>query len=154
MPSFQMAPDAHHICQKFNRKYYNKKSQTSRSAEDETPFFMLEEEAPVVSRDLFRDSIRDSINKEATLRRNTSNMDSKQHAGLFQTILKEHWDALSDDEKEQWHKAAMEMNEKSAGEHQDLVYRCVASRFLCYCFNLCVVTRSVSLTRCASCFTR
>jgi hypothetical protein len=54
-------------------------------------------------------------------------MDSKQHAGLFQTILKEHWDALSDDDKEQWHKAAMEMNEKSAGEHQDPVYRCVAS---------------------------
>jgi hypothetical protein len=96
---FQMAPDTHHICQKFNRKYYNKKSQTSRSVEDETPFIMSEEEAPIGSCDLFYDSIRDSINKEATLRQNASNMDSKQHAVLFQTILKERWDMLSDDDK-------------------------------------------------------
>ena len=146
MPYWQMGLNAHHICQKFNRKYYNKKSQTPCSAEDETPFFMFEEEAPVVSRDLFRDSIRDSINKEATLRRNMSNMDSKQHAGLFQTILKERWDTLSDNDKEQWHQAAAEMKEKSAEEHKDPVYRCVASRFLCYCFNPCIAIRSISLT--------
>ena len=93
---------------------------------------MVEEEAPVVSCDLFRNSIRDSINKEATNRQNMSNMDSKQHASLFQMLLKERWDALLDDDKEQWHKATMEMNEKCAGEYQDPVYRYVASQLLCY----------------------
>ena len=34
----------------------------------------------------------------------------QHHASLFQMILKGHWDALSDDEKEQWHKVAMKMN--------------------------------------------
>ena len=34
----------------------------------------------------------------------------QQHASLFQMILKGHWDVLSDDEKEQWHKVAMKMN--------------------------------------------
>jgi hypothetical protein len=73
-------------------------------------------------------------------------MDSKQHAGLFQTILKERWD-VSDDDKEQWHQAATEMKEKSAEEHKDPVYRCVASRFLCHSsFNPCIATRSISLT--------
>jgi hypothetical protein len=62
-----MTPDTHHICQKFNQKYYNKKSQTLCSVEDETPFFMFKEEAPVVCHNLVHDSIRDSINKEATL---------------------------------------------------------------------------------------
>ena len=42
---FTMVPDAHHICKKFNQKYYDKKGQTPHSTEDETLFFMVEEEA-------------------------------------------------------------------------------------------------------------
>ena len=110
---------------------------TTRKARHHTPLRMRHcsswlKRKPVVSRDLFRDSIRDLTNKEATNWWNTSNMDRKQHTGLFQMILKECWDALSDDDKEQWHKATMEMNEKCAREHQDPVYRHVASQLLCY----------------------
>ena len=53
-----MVPDTHHICKKFIQKYYNKKSQTL--------FVMVKDEAPVISHNLFHNSIRDSINKEAT----------------------------------------------------------------------------------------
>ena len=112
--------------QKFNCKYYNKKAQTPGFAtKDEKPFFLFEEEAPVSARDLFRADIHDSINEEVTRRREEANLDSKQHAGLFQVVLKERWDGMSDSDKAQWHKLATETNEKDRGKGSGRVYKCV-----------------------------
>ena len=53
-------------------------------------------------RRLFEEEHKDSINNEAKQRRLGSS--SISHAGHYQAILKEMWDAVDDDEKEKYEK--------------------------------------------------
>ena len=111
--------------QKFRRKYYNKKNTTPGiTSGDEKPFFLFDIDPPMTGHDLFRKDSRISINEEVTHRREALCLDNKQHAGLFQTVLKARWDELSEENKAQWNnRAALENTaNKTQGEGQVFRY--------------------------------
>jgi hypothetical protein len=83
---------------------------------------LFEESAPATARDLFRDQHSIEINNEATRRRALLNQDSKYHAGIFQTVLKERWDGLPEDERERWHDIAIKAQEKDSAAGQGQIY--------------------------------
>jgi hypothetical protein len=106
---------------------------------------LFEEEAPVLAHDLFHDDIHDSINEEVTCCRQASNLDSKQHAGIFQIVLKEQWDGLLDSDKAWWHKITIEMNKQEGGvKSPDQVYKCTAILIIECVAKTCIETRSIS----------
>ncbi|KAF7986431.1 hypothetical protein HWV62_31179 [Athelia sp. TMB] len=94
---------------RFLAKFRNAKSQSliksGVKTSKATPFFRAVIEGPR-GRDLFREHHSEEINLSVSLKRATSGEDSKSHAGLFQTELKQRWDALSEDEQKEWHEKA------------------------------------------------
>ena len=137
------------LSQKFRRKYYNKKNTTPgiASSGDEKPFFFFDDDAPVTGRDLFREDSRISINEEVTRRREAQGLDNKQHTGLFQTVLKERWDELSEEDKAQWNNRAALENTANETKGEEQVFRYVkltSSWDLCNHSTTCIETRRSS----------
>jgi hypothetical protein len=101
----------------------------------------------VTGHDLFREDSRISINEEVTCRQEAQGLDNKQHAGLFQTVLKERWDELSEEDKAQWNNHAALENTANETKGEEQVFRYVkltSSWDLCDHSTTCIETRRSS----------
>jgi hypothetical protein len=76
------------------------------------PFKLFEER---MGRQLFEDAQKDSINKAATEHQMTSASEPNNHAAHYQAALKEMWEALDDNERQEY--------EKVAQDHSDDVFQ-------------------------------
>jgi hypothetical protein len=102
---------------------------------------LFKEEAPVSAHDLFHDNIYDLSNEEMTRYRQASNLNSKQHAGIFQIVLKEQWNGLLDSDKAWWHKIT---TKQEGGKSPDQVYKCAVILIVECVAKICAETRSIS----------
>lgn len=77
-----------------------------------------------LGRDLFRQDHATSINAEATKRREDLGQDSKQHAGHYQRVLRERWEALPESERAAWVTKAEKLNTQGSESWDDpQIYR-------------------------------
>jgi hypothetical protein len=116
--------------QRFNRKYYNKKSRTpsiSATAKTTKPFFLFPDNPPIHARALFRDHHNDEIKAEANRLRNQDGKASTTHAAYYQQELARRWDGLSDMEKAQWAEKAEERTKEVRLNELDTVFKWVHS---------------------------
>jgi hypothetical protein len=74
----------------------------------EKPIKLFQEKT---GRQLFEDAHKEEINKVATERRITEGSGSGKHAGRYQAVLKEKWEALDDKKRQEYEKAAQEHSE-------------------------------------------
>ena len=79
------------------------------SVNEQKPMKLFEE---TTGRQLFEER-HEEINREAAHRRMTS--PSTNHAGIYQTVLKEMWESLDDDQQMQYNNAAEDHSESVPG---------------------------------------
>lgn len=117
------------------RRFINTKarSKESRSVADSRPLLLFPEDDTVGGRDLYRREHTVVINAEATKRREEQGQDSRQHAGHYQRVLREHWDGLSEQEKVGWVEKAEKLQHDDSWEDPQ-IYRRVRYTLLSFVF--------------------
>jgi len=98
--------------QRVMRRFINVKARSKefKSKVDARPLLLFPEDETVAGRDLYRQKHSSAINAEATKQREEHGQDSRQHAGHYQRILRERWDALPDKERAGWVEKAEKLN--------------------------------------------
>jgi hypothetical protein len=95
---------------KFSNHYQEMKRKrgvcgTRGDGTEDKPIKLFED---TTGRQLFEESNKDQINKEAAERRLSAS--TSNHAGHYQTVLKEMWEDLDEDEREKYNCTAQEQS--------------------------------------------